>query len=43
MREPFMPFFIHITNSSVTFDHEFTSSTFIIDVHDSCEDFEGTH
>jgi len=36
-----MPFAIHMTNSNITFDHESTPSTFIVDDHDSCEDFKG--
>ncbi len=36
-----MPFVIHMTNSSTTFDHESTPFTSTIDVHDSCEYFKG--
>jgi hypothetical protein len=41
MRELSIPFIIHMTNSSTTFDHESTPSTSTIDVHDGCEDFKG--
>jgi hypothetical protein len=36
-----MPFVIHMKNYSIIFYHKSISSTFIINVHDSCEDFKG--